>query len=235
MFNYETDGLIFTPSDKSVGSDKTGEITAPKKRTWPRSLKWKPSEYNTIDFLVRVKKSKTGEDFIGNVFEDGDNLSETKQLNQYKTLILHVGFNEKFDGFIKDNIQIGGEFRIQSYDGQEESSIFPMQIDLYSNIEFNNDVSLFMKYGTKLELYVLLDDMLISDWIKIGKSMPNYGLKLDDHTSFIRGGNSSKTYVYSVSVEEGLVFDYAGSYEDPSLIEIGINKFSKWFWIFRCT
>ena len=40
--------------------------------------------FNTIDFLVRVKKSKTGEDFIGNVFEDGDNLSETKQLNQYK-------------------------------------------------------------------------------------------------------------------------------------------------------
>ena len=111
MFNYETDGLIFTPSDKSVGSNKTGEITAPKKRTWVHSLKWKPPQYNTIDFLVRVKKSKTGEDFIGNVFEDGDNLSETKQLNQYKTLILHVGFNEKFDGFInpcedviKDNI-----------------------------------------------------------------------------------------------------------------------------------
>ena len=111
MFNYDTDGLIFTPCDKSVGSNKTGEITAPKKRTWIHSLKWKPSEYNTIDFLVRIKKAKTGEDFIGNVFEDGDNLSETKQLNQYKTLILHVGFNEKFDGFInpcedviKDNI-----------------------------------------------------------------------------------------------------------------------------------
>ncbi len=26
---------------------------------------------------------------------------------------------KKFDGFIKDNIQIGGEFRIQSYDGQQ--------------------------------------------------------------------------------------------------------------------
>ena len=31
MFPYETDGLIFTPCDKSVGSDKTGELTAPKK------------------------------------------------------------------------------------------------------------------------------------------------------------------------------------------------------------
>ena len=135
--------------------------------------------------------------------------------------------NEKeFDGFIKDNIQIGGEFRIQSYDGQKESSIFPMQIDLYSNIEFNNDVSIFMKYGSEIELYVLLDNLFKSDWIKIGKTMSNYGLRLDDHTSFIRGGNSSKTYVSSGLVDEGLIFDYAGSYEDPNLIEIGakINK-----------
>ena len=111
MFEYETDGLIFTPADKSVGSDKTGVITAPKKTTWHYSLKWKPSKFNTIDFLVRTKKTENGDDFIGNIFEDGDNLAENKQLNQYKTLILHIGFNEKYDGFInpcediiKDNI-----------------------------------------------------------------------------------------------------------------------------------
>jgi len=134
--------------------------------------------------------------------------------------------DKKFDGFIKDNIQIGGEFRIQSYNGQHKSSVFPMQFDLYSNIEYNNNVSLFMKYGAELELYVLLDDFFNSDWVKIGKTMPNYGLKLDDHTSFIRGGNSSKTYVFSGSIDEGLVFDNASSYEDPILIEIGtkINK-----------
>ena len=35
MFDYETDGLIFTPAEKSVGSKKTGELTPPKKITWP--------------------------------------------------------------------------------------------------------------------------------------------------------------------------------------------------------
>ena len=101
MFEYETDGLIFTPCAKSVGSDKTGVITAPKKMTWQHSLKWKPSHFNTIDFLVRTKKTESGADFIGNVFVDGDNMQANKQFNQYKTLILHVGFNEKYDGFIK--------------------------------------------------------------------------------------------------------------------------------------
>ena len=111
MFEYETDGLIFTPCDKSVGSDKVGEITNPRKITWIYSLKWKPAKFNTIDFLVITKKTESGEDFVGNIFENGDDLSVNKQLNQYKTLILHVGFNEKYDGFInpcediiKDNI-----------------------------------------------------------------------------------------------------------------------------------
>ena len=58
MFEYETDGLIFTPCDKSIGSNKTGEITGPRKTTWPYSLKWKPPEYNTIDFLVSTKKNE---------------------------------------------------------------------------------------------------------------------------------------------------------------------------------
>ena len=33
MFDYETDGLIFTPCDKSVGSDKTGVVIPPRKVT----------------------------------------------------------------------------------------------------------------------------------------------------------------------------------------------------------
>ena len=134
--------------------------------------------------------------------------------------------DKKFDGFISDNIQIGGEFRIQSYKGRKSTSIFPMQIDLYSNVDFDNNISLFLKYGAKQELYLLLDDYNNVDWIKIGKTIPDYGLKLDDHTSFIRGGNSSNTFVYSGSIDQGLIFDYAAEYDDPILIEMGlkINK-----------
>ncbi len=53
-FPYETDGLIFTPINKSVGSTKLGILE--RNKTWELSFKWKPPEFNTIDFLVVTKK-----------------------------------------------------------------------------------------------------------------------------------------------------------------------------------
>jgi len=170
---------------------------------------------NCINCHVNPTGGLMRNDYGSNVYSL-DELSVRKWINEDK----------EFDGFISDNIQIGGELRIQSYKGQESNSIFPMQIDLYSNVEFDNNISLFMKYGAKQELYLLLDDFNKVDWIKIGKTIPDYGLKLDDHTSFIRGGNSSNTLVHSGLIDEGLIFDYAAGYDDPILVEIGlkINK-----------
>ena len=50
MFDYETDGLIFTPSNLGVGVSNKGDKPANKKVTWTHSFKWKPPKYNTIDF-----------------------------------------------------------------------------------------------------------------------------------------------------------------------------------------
>tara|TARA_B110000902_G_scaffold95467_1_gene113009 strand:+ start:10 stop:3378 length:3369 start_codon:yes stop_codon:yes gene_type:complete len=100
MFSYETDGLIFTPSNKSVGSNVSNELTDPRKMTWQYSLKWKPSEFNTIDFLVTTLKDESGGDVIHNLFEDGVSLVSTDQISQYKTIILRVGFDENKHGFI---------------------------------------------------------------------------------------------------------------------------------------
>ena len=155
MFEYETDGLIFTPCDKSVGSSKTGEITAPKKMTWQYSLKWKPAHFNTIDFLVRTKKTESGSDFIGNVFVEGDDMSTNKQLNQYKTLVLHIGFNEKYDGFInpcedviKDNIpkyRSGdiSEYKAMPFYPYDPSPTYPIYITNIMLRQFGNGNHLF--------------------------------------------------------------------------------------------
>lgn len=93
-FEYNTDGLIFTPANTGVGSSQIGKEGKMKKEAWDRSFKWKPAEFNTIDFLITTKKDKDGKDFIGNIFEQGtSNLSEN-QIKQYKTLTLRVGFDE---------------------------------------------------------------------------------------------------------------------------------------------
>ena len=99
-YDYETDGLIFTPSDMGVGSNKIGEVKDPFKTTWEHSFKWKHAEFNTIDFLITTKKSNDGNDEINNIFQGGKNTNAVSQLSQYKTLILRVGYDEKKHGYL---------------------------------------------------------------------------------------------------------------------------------------
>ena len=94
IFEYTTDGLIFTPADLAVGANSIGEKSQVIK-TWGSSFKWKPAEYNTIDFLVSVKKNKVGKDEVHHVFQDGKQLDSVQTVSQYKTLVLLCGYSEK--------------------------------------------------------------------------------------------------------------------------------------------
>jgi hypothetical protein len=100
IYQYNTDGLIFTPCASGVGSNRVGVASKLGKITWDMSFKWKPVEYNTIDFLVSVKKDKNGKDEIYNIFQNGKNVDGLQHIVQYKTLILRCGFSEKHDGFL---------------------------------------------------------------------------------------------------------------------------------------
>jgi len=93
LYEYNTDGMIFTPIHCGVGASKSGSAGPIERKTWAESFKWKPAQFNTIDFLVSVKKDKTGKDEIHHVFEDGVNLQGSTNMLQYKTLILRCGFN----------------------------------------------------------------------------------------------------------------------------------------------
>lgn len=109
LYEYETDGLIFTPSNMGVNmekplhklSEEEKKETIPlRKMTWSHSFKWKPPKFNTIDFLITTQKNINGQDVIHNKIEKGMDVSSERQIVQYKTLVLRVGFDEKKHGYL---------------------------------------------------------------------------------------------------------------------------------------
>lgn len=99
-FKYETDGLIFTHAFYGVGANEIGKAGPKTKITWENSFKWKPPQYNTIDFLVTTIKGRNGDDVVKSLYEDGLNNLSVIQYNEYKTIELRCGFKESKDGFI---------------------------------------------------------------------------------------------------------------------------------------
>jgi hypothetical protein len=100
LFAYNTDGLIFTHKYYGVGSNKIGEAGPKMKITWENSFKWKPPQFNTIDFLITTVKNPNGDDLVKPLFEDGMNTDSSVQYAQYKVIELRCGFSETRDGFI---------------------------------------------------------------------------------------------------------------------------------------
>ena len=159
--------------------------------------------------------------------------------------------DDMWDGYISDNFQIGADFRIQHFNDGNDSKLFPMQSDFYANLKISKNTDVYMKIDTspfsKNEFFILFKNVFKKTWIKIGKTLPAYGLRLDDHTSFIRGGNrtslvdtvyssndyivehndhthnlSSNEYIIFNNIDKGLFFDPL-SIAHPISIESGIK------------
>lgn len=106
LFEYNTDGLIFTPASTGVGGDRSEHAGPLKKFTWERSFKWKPVEFNTIDFLVSIKKDKNGKDEIHHVFQEGTSLNNSQNIMQYKTLELRCGYSRRDHGYLNPMLDV---------------------------------------------------------------------------------------------------------------------------------
>ena len=130
IFEYNVDGLIYTPVHTGVGSNKVGVAGPLHKTTWDMSFKWKPLNQNTIDFLITTKKDKSLKEFVGNIFESGIDTLKSEQLQQYKTIILRVGYDERKHGYInpcaaiiEDNIPRAGDVDLE--DGYKPVPFYP--------------------------------------------------------------------------------------------------------------
>ena len=137
--------------------------------------------------------------------------------------------DEDWDGFISNHIQIGGEFRIQSFDGNTSSGIFPMQAEIYTKVDINKNTDFYLEASlggsSNYEYFVLFDKLPSKSWIKVGQSSPNYGLMLDDHTSFIKSGNKNSLDENTPALDRGFRDLFDPMANKPLLIEGGINLF----------
>lgn len=140
-YHYNRDGMIYTPMLLGVGQNNPNDPILNRKVAWPRSLKWKPPQYNSIDFYVTLKKGDNNGDLITNEYTESGNII------RYKTLILRCGFNPDTDGYI-DPYQDMVNGRVPSSNGNKGNNYKPypfMPISpndpnaQYANIAINDD------------------------------------------------------------------------------------------------
>ena len=127
-FEYTTDGLIFTHAFYGVGATSIGKVGPKTKITWEYSFKWKPPQYNTIDFLITTLKGPNGDDVIKSYYEDGINNEVSVQYNDYKTIELRCGFKESKDGYInpcQDVIDDRVPEPTQRYEDKQDNDYVP--------------------------------------------------------------------------------------------------------------
>jgi hypothetical protein len=129
-FEYTTDGLIFTHAFYGVGSNEIGKAGSKLKITWDQSFKWKPPQYNTIDFLITTVKGANGSDIVKSHYNDGLNNMSSVQYSEYKTIELRCGFKESKDGFINPCQDIIDdklpEFSVR-YEDKQDNDYVPMR------------------------------------------------------------------------------------------------------------
>jgi len=210
LYEYNTDGLIFTPARFAVGGSEIGNPGPITKSTWSHSFKWKPSQYNTIDFLVTVKKDKTGKDDIHNIFQDGISAETNGMLTQYKTLVLRCGYDEKIHGFInpcEDMIQnrIPNANDVDKDDGYKAVPFQPTNPydtnACYSNIilksDGSDDLLMFTEEGEYFEEDTIVEfsyDITKSDGWKWTPLRVRY-----DKTTELRSGQRNYGNAYHVA------------------------------------
>ena len=109
-------------------------------------------------------------------------------------------------GQLTDHLRIGADLRAQFISDSEEASFFPMQADFYAHYDVAGFAGVYVESEALLgttEYWSNVFLPFLNSFVKVGKLRPSYGLGLDDHTSFIRGGNINRTHGL---VKEGLPF-----------------------------
>ena len=124
---------------------------------------------------------------------------------------------------IADNIEFGLDYRTQYLYSQQfgKTAFQKMEGSIYTNVNLTEKVNAFASYdfvNQTWEAYGIASILPNDSYIKAGTFIPNYGLKIDDHTAYTRGGDMG--YLFTTNQRRGLIFDPRYSVTGA---EVGIN------------
>jgi hypothetical protein len=89
-------------------------------------------------------------------------------------------------------ISVGTDFRTLFYalSSDNSSTFFQMQGDIYFDLRLNKKFRIYVDKGlySGFEVFGLAKVLPLDGYVKVGKFVPAYGTKVDDHNAFIRGG-----------------------------------------------
>lgn len=111
---------------------------------------------------------------------------------------------------IAENISLGIDYRTQFlYSQQKNRSDFQsMSGAIYTNLALSKKVNVIGKYDfiTRIwEGFGVAHILPGNGYVKVGAFTPNYGIRLDDHTAFTRGGNFG--LLFSEGAYQGLIYN----------------------------
>ena len=119
---------------------------------------------------------------------------------------------------IGDNISFGLDYRTQFlYSEQKSRTDFQqMSGSIYTNVGLAKNINVLGKYDFITEVweaYGVAHILPNNGYIKVGSFVPNYGIRVDDHTAYTRGGDM---FLLSTGSSQGLIYS-------PYYTEAGIE------------
>ncbi|MFN0156488.1 MAG: hypothetical protein ACKVRP_00285 [Bacteroidota bacterium] len=105
---------------------------------------------------------------------------------------------DEFSTQITDFISVGADFRTLFFYQQlpdtgtlgktSSNAFWQMQGDVYLNFRIAKKVNIYLDKGiySGYEIFGLLNILPANGFIKVGKFTPNFGMRMDDHTAFVR-------------------------------------------------
>lgn len=124
---------------------------------------------------------------------------------------------------LNDNIAIGLDYRIQYLYSQEQkrTDFQEMTGSIYTDVNLGEEMDIFVRYdfiNFIWEGFIVAKVFPNNGYIKAGTFQPNYGIRIDDHTAYTRGGDFF--LLFTQGARQGLLYD---PFYRETGIELGFN------------